>query len=1159
MIAPAPASQTTMNNVLQHLQREGRACYKRREYRKALDFFDNAIGRAPSVQLLDNRAACHDKLNDLTAALKDAKKAIQLQKEDPTGYLRAGKILVKMEKLSVALEIYSHGLKNVKHAGQGYELLRTAHGELMSQLSPPKSVDPLTVLPRELAEQILEYLTFQQRTNACLVSKQWKSFIRSVPSFWQHLDLSDARRKVRPAFISRAINVGRHKLTKATLGGLYDFDKTLAGLIRHCALEELALLDTGLQSQNLVDLLRQSSRLKALTIHKGTQIGEGTLKQLLAILPISLESLVCYLPDHKTLDLGKRPFGRLTTLSLCVGRFHALGYLFQSVATFMPHLRSFTARQSLGQANHTSVPLDLTVLDKLECLDLRVRWTGSNRLKLPSSLQVLRLDINHQFEIITDPAVTEVRLPRLTELLLDVPDVSDLLHAALGADDADEEASSSSIHTLTLPAWSLRLDELKAILKRPRLQRLKHLVTPHQSEIEHHITMVTESLLALETVDVSHTLITGIELKQLVGMPYLKRITVINCPNLGRDAVLWARSQGVVVDDRAGSGDQGGRKVRYYRFNAMADFSHSSDNELQSLNAQVLADPEEFEHWDKLVQAAQQQEGGLNRNSSPQAIASTRDVYDRFLARFPLFFGYWKKYADFEFAIAGTEAADLVYERGVASIGISVDLWQNYCNFKTETNHDQDMIRELFERGAESVGLDFLGHLFWDKYLEFEERLNADDRVFSILERVIQIPMHQYARYFERYHLLAAKRPIAELAPAEVIERFTAEIERQPGTKAKNPADVEGDLRARIDAYHMEIFNRTQAETTKRWTYEQEIKRPYYHVTVLDDTQLSNWRNYLDFEESEGDYARTKFLYERCLVTAANYDEFWLRYARWMLSQEDGKKTEEVRNIYQRASCIFVPIPKPAVRLWYARFEEALGHPDLAGDILEAILMVLPGHLEVILDLANLHRRSRGVDAAIQTLRAYVNSADLSPYVRGALVAEWARMMSEINGKSDEARAIFASHQSQYLDCRQFWLKWFFFEVNQPARDPKEQKQHYQLVKAVYDAVRQRSNLPPATIKDLTTYYLSYLQERGPSDAMKEVMELDKEVNGPLSVQKRVKREGMIDGGEGTVSSATLLENGLAGAGMQEGALRQGGEQYYAVAPQPVNGQGAGY
>ncbi|KAK0297088.1 hypothetical protein LTR91_006543 [Friedmanniomyces endolithicus] len=526
-----------MNNV-QHLQREGRACYKRREYAKALEFFDSAIGRAPSVQLLDNRAACQDKLNDLPAALKDAKKAINLQKEDPTGYLRAGKILVKMERESVAVEIYSHGLKNVKHAGQGYELLRIAYVELMSQLSPPKSVDPLTVLPRELAEQILEYLTFQQRMNACLVSKEWTSFFRSVPSLWQRLDLSDARRKVRPAFISRAIN-------------------------------DLTLLDTGVQSHNLVDLLREAAHLKALRILEGTQIGQRTLKQLVTSLSTSLETLVCYAPNNKMVDLGMRPYQRLTTLKICVGSFAALETFFEAVATCMPHLRFFTAHQDLRHASHTRVPLDLTALDKLECLDLRLRWTGCVDVMLPTTLRLLRLHVPHECVLKTSASITEVRLPRLAELSLDVPSVAALLHAILGVEDTDAEAEElvSDIHTLALSVRYVGMGEytsdLAAAFQRRRLRQLKHLTTPHESDIDRFASMVAESLQALESIDVSGTKITGVEMKQLVGMPRLKRITVKDCPHLGRDAVQWARSQGVIVDDRASGGGHSGLKVRY--------------------------------------------------------------------------------------------------------------------------------------------------------------------------------------------------------------------------------------------------------------------------------------------------------------------------------------------------------------------------------------------------------------------------------------------------------------------------------------------------------------------------------------------------------------------------------------------------------------------
>lgn len=35
-----------------------------------------------------------------------------------------------------------------------------------------------------------------------------------------------------------------------------------------------------------------------------------------------------------------------------------------------------------------------------------------------------------------------------------------------------------------------------------------------------------------------------------------------------------------------------------------------------------------------------------------------------------------------------------VYERGVASIGVSVDLWAHFCTFKVDTCHEPDLIRE---------------------------------------------------------------------------------------------------------------------------------------------------------------------------------------------------------------------------------------------------------------------------------------------------------------------------------------------------------------------------------------------------------------------------------------------------------------------------------
>jgi len=402
----------------------------------------------------------------------------------------------------------------------------------------------------------------------------------------------------------------------------------------------------------------------------------------------------------------------------------------------------------------------------------------------------------------------------------------------------------------------------------------------------------------------------------------------------------------------------------------------------------------------------------------------------------------------------------------------------------------------LFERGASSVGLDFLAHPFWDKYLEFEDRLEAPDKIYTILERVVKIPMHQYARYFERFRQLAHHRPLLEIVPAALLAQFRAEVEADNAafqTGPKGELEIEREVRTKIDNFHLETFARTQAETTKRWTYESEVKRPYFHVTELDYQQLANWRKYLDFEEAEGDYIRTVFLYERCLVTCAFYDEFWFRYARWMSAQEN--KQEEVRNIYQRASIIYVPISRPGIRLQYAYFEEMSERVDIARDVHQGILERLPGHVETVISWANLERRQVGLEAAIEVYRSQIDSQPVDRYAKAAFVVEWALLLWKIRGSVDEARQVFESNQQYYLESRHFWAKYFEFELAQPTSVETEEKQNTR-IKKVYEDMVGKTRMALGTKRDLSTFYLQYLQERGGKKAIKEFLEIDGALNG---------------------------------------------------------------
>ena len=70
------------------------------------------------------------------------------------------------------------------------------------------------------------------------------------------------------------------------------------------------------------------------------------------------------------------------------------------------------------------------------------------------------------------------------------------------------------------------------------------------------------------------------------------------------------------------------------------------------------------------------------------------EVFDAFLQAYPLCYGYWKKYADATMRHLGLSAATEVYERGLASVPYSVDLWGHYITFRmTKSSDEPEAIR----------------------------------------------------------------------------------------------------------------------------------------------------------------------------------------------------------------------------------------------------------------------------------------------------------------------------------------------------------------------------------------------------------------------------------------------------------------------------------
>lgn len=151
--------------------------------------------------------------------------------------------------------------------------------------------------------------------------------------------------------------------------------------------------------------------------------------------------------------------------------------------------------------------------------------------------------------------------------------------------------------------------------------------------------------------------------------------------------------------------------------------------------------------------------------------------------------------------------------------------------------------------------------------------------------------------------------------------------------------------------------------------YESQLKRPYFHVKTLESSELSAWETYLTYAEKEQDQSVVIKLYNRCLVAAAYYPKYWLKFTKYL---EGVGKVDEARSQFKTATTLYLT-KKPTVFREYAAFEERHGNTEEARRLYQHILTtVAPGLLQAIIDQVNFERRNGNT----QTEAAYQAGLD---------------------------------------------------------------------------------------------------------------------------------------------------------------------------------------
>ncbi|OAA53752.1 cell cycle control protein [Niveomyces insectorum RCEF 264] len=339
-----------------------------------------------------------------------------------------------------------------------------------------------------------------------------------------------------------------------------------------------------------------------------------------------------------------------------------------------------------------------------------------------------------------------------------------------------------------------------------------------------------------------------------------------------------------------------------------------------------------------------------------------------------------KEYTTFEKQFGDREGIEDVvvskrrrqYEEQVKETPKNYDVWFDWARLE-ETTGDADRIRDVYEKAVAQIPPAPEKRL-WRRYIflwifyalwEETEAKNAD-RARQIYDTCLGLIPHKtftFAKvwlqkaYFEvrQGELTAARKTLGRaigLAPKDKLFKGYIELEKKLFEFQRCRTLYEKHI----------VYNPANCSTWIQWAElergldDLERARAIFDMgvsqPVLDMPEVL-WKAYIDFEEEEGEYDRTRALYER-LLEKADHPKVWISYAQFEINipeeDEDGgdegdeEKAEvtaeaktRARKVFERANASFKDKELKAERVallnaWLA-FEKTHGTDEDADKI----------------------------------------------------------------------------------------------------------------------------------------------------------------------------------------------------------------------------------
>mmetsp|Transcript_26240 Transcript_26240/g.34471 ORF Transcript_26240/g.34471 Transcript_26240/m.34471 type:complete len:549 (+) Transcript_26240:1370-3016(+) len=435
-----------------------------------------------------------------------------------------------------------------------------------------------------------------------------------------------------------------------------------------------------------------------------------------------------------------------------------------------------------------------------------------------------------------------------------------------------------------------------------------------------------------------------------------------------------------------------------------------------------------------------------------------------------------------------------VYERAVEAVGSdpkSAPLWRKYIKFEIASGTKAGAAK-VYDQALKCRVSDLSS--LWEECKAFVEENELSDittpsEYQKLKMKVMEQKREEAEKAAEQKQL--EKEKAAEARAAAAAEDpdlapggLSDEEEMAPGSiTIPDPEVTDAEIKVEYLKSREEIKDATLKEIEMRAEFEAVIKRPYFHVKPLDEKQLQNWREYLQFEENAGTPAHlTDHLYERCVVACANYSEFWIKFAQW---KEKAISPEASHEVAHRACSIFLKY-RPDIHLFYADLLESHGYVEEARQVYRNVTgSVAAGLVEAFVRFANFERRSGNPEGATEVYKALLaanrpddpQNSSLRPYV----ALHFARFQTKVVKDIEGARATYKEAREAQPDKAELWKASLQFEMDQvaaaddtPGLATDEGEQVEELFKQI---VGEGSQLSPADQHEAWQLYMEFKED----------------------------------------------------------------------------------